>query len=1153
MIAHPRGSVARRPGFALVRETKDSAFQSRLLPFRFSTEQTHVIEMGRATVDSEEVGYFRFHTEGATLLQPLPRDYVFTETIGSFNETTEDITITGTAEGGTTHNFETGDPVVLTAEPTGTAFTVTFTSASARIVLSGGALHFSNIGDTVLFRGAVPSEIQEGKTYFVVDVTLPGELEIAELRGGTSIIFTSSVSSIDMAILGQPKFPTAGARFPLELNTTYYVVRIGGTPSTTIRLAPTRADALAGAVFDWTAADKGTIFDNDFNIHFDYRQGAVAFDPVLGSPYYCFRRPWGVPESRFVLVEDHLDHPPGNAGWWARQSGASSAVTFALNPTNVVTWTDGTHGLTDADPVTFTTTGFLPSGIIAGTVYYVRNKTTTTFQISESVPGPIVILGGSPSGTNTAFANGFYEVPHFYPEAAMFEVNMAQSNDVLTMVHVDRPAAELRRRGATDWILIDVAFNAEVSPPTGLAVVPFSGSGMKVVTLTASLGSTIVTTDSDHTFTEGEKVQVSAVGDIVDGDYVVWGLAAGTLSPVTFLTELRLQELENGNPVTALGTLTNNSRLRASPTAVDWDETYAVTALDDKSEESAASATVLVTNNLLVDGAYNTITWDAVTAAARYRVYKDVNGILGFLGETDAPTTLFVDDNIAPDLSFTPPILDGGLVGGFTVTFALARDLVLKTAHGLEAGTPVIFRSSDVIPNGIELFVTYYVLNPTDDDFQLTTTPTGTLVLPFSAPESGVHNVVFGEFPGAVTYFEQRRVFGGARLRPQDFWLTASSTETDLSYSIPTLDSDRIKNRLAGRERSQIRHAVPIGHLLMLTSSAEYRLTSLDAGPLTPGSLSVRAPTQIGCSTVAPVVANNVILFAADRGGHLREMGFSDRVRDYITGDLSLRASHLFDNKTLVQLAYHQAPNPIVWVVSSGGTLLGLSYIPEEEMAGWHEHDIGSGLIESCAVVAEDDEDRVYIVANRGGTRYVERMGSQCIDDIDDVFFVDSGITYTGTAVTSVFIPHLSGLAVVFLSDGVKGTGTVSALGVLTLPIAATTVQAGLAYGSELRTLPLGMQVAASGRIPDASLGSGRTKNINKVWVRAIDSGAFQVGPSLSSVVTSPTLAAGQLFTGLEPVTIGGEWDEEGQVFILQSDPLPLIIAGLTLEVASGG
>ena len=35
MISHPRGSVARRPGFALVNEVKDSAFKSRLIPFRF--------------------------------------------------------------------------------------------------------------------------------------------------------------------------------------------------------------------------------------------------------------------------------------------------------------------------------------------------------------------------------------------------------------------------------------------------------------------------------------------------------------------------------------------------------------------------------------------------------------------------------------------------------------------------------------------------------------------------------------------------------------------------------------------------------------------------------------------------------------------------------------------------------------------------------------------------------------------------------------------------------------------------------------------------------------------------------------------------------------------------------------------------------------
>ena len=58
-IAKPQGPAENRPGFAFVKEVKDSTKAVRLMSFTFSTVQTMVIEMGNT--------YFRFHTQGATL------------------------------------------------------------------------------------------------------------------------------------------------------------------------------------------------------------------------------------------------------------------------------------------------------------------------------------------------------------------------------------------------------------------------------------------------------------------------------------------------------------------------------------------------------------------------------------------------------------------------------------------------------------------------------------------------------------------------------------------------------------------------------------------------------------------------------------------------------------------------------------------------------------------------------------------------------------------------------------------------------------------------------------------------------------------------------------------------------------------------------
>jgi hypothetical protein len=91
----------------------------------------------------------------------------------------------------------------------------------------------------------------------------------------------------------------------------------------------------------------------------------------------------------------------------------------------------------------------------------------------------------------------------------------------------------------------------------------------------------------------------------------------------------------------------------ASPTSGSLSYKYVVTALSDILEESLASAEVTATNDLATSPNKNTVSWAAVTGASRYNVYKDDNGVHGYIGQT--PDTSFVDDNIEADVLISPP------------------------------------------------------------------------------------------------------------------------------------------------------------------------------------------------------------------------------------------------------------------------------------------------------------------------------------------------------------------------------------------------------------------------------------------------------------------------------------------------------------------
>lgn len=123
----------------------------------------------------------------------------------------------------------------------------------------------------------------------------------------------------------------------------------------------------------------------------------------------------------------------------------------------------------------------------------------------------------------------------------------------------------------------------------------------------------------------------------------------------------------------------------------------------------------------------------------------------------------------------------------------------------------------------------------------------------------------------------------------------------------------------------------------------------------------------------------------------------------------------------------------------------------------------------------------------------------------------------------------------------------------MTLDTPASKVHIGLPITADLQTLPLAIQLR------DGSFGQGRFKNVNKVWLRVFRSSGIFVGPNENALVeakqrsgepydTPPALKSEEIQIVLTPT-----WADSGQLFIRQSDPLPLSIIGATVEVALGG
>lgn len=80
---------------------------------------------------------------------------------------------------------------------------------------------------------------------------------------------------------------------------------------------------------------------------------------------------------------------------------------------------------------------------------------------------------------------------------------------------------------------------------------------------------------------------------------------------------------------------------------------YVVTSVDADGKESVASAPFTINCNYYVTGGRVELAWSPVTGAHYYRIYREVSGIFGFLGQTES--TEIIDEGDNPDTTYTPP------------------------------------------------------------------------------------------------------------------------------------------------------------------------------------------------------------------------------------------------------------------------------------------------------------------------------------------------------------------------------------------------------------------------------------------------------------------------------------------------------------------
>lgn len=812
-----------------------------------------------------------------------------------------------------------------------------------------------------------------------------------------------------------------------------------------------------------------------------------------------------------------------------------------------------------------------------------------------------------------------YEIETPWAAEDIFELHYAQSAEVMTLVHPAYPPKEIRRYSLTDWRLVDVVMTQTLMPPSTVNAArnqtadndPNANKYTQKYVVTALTPERDIESEKSaaasvqaNLFATGTTVQVSwsAVGGA--GFYRVYKLQGGVYGYIGETTELSI--------------IDDNIAPEVGVTPPLWDEAFNTTkgitgvkVLNGGSGYGLRGPIVGVAPGTFTYQHYHGNSQQVHTIRDSLPPYVDARAGGPYEGIEDAmlapayAKAAGTDGYPANALRYPTINTSSGSGGRIELSFFERESgYVAGTKYRYGPETLKLVSSGNYYRPGDTVSARYYagnklvygaeysyplvispnlpVLNVVDETgygARLEPVVEGGSIKSVRIVFGGVNytnprveviadegsgaeiTVTVGQtyaYPAAVGYFEQRRVFAGSNIKPQTVWMTATGTNSNMSYHLPLQDDDRISFTVASKDLNQIQHVIPLQQLLLLTSAAEWRVSPLNSDAITPTSISVRPQSYAGASPVQPVMANSTAIYAASRGGHIREISYNYTAGGYISGDLSLRANELFDGRTISDLAYSKEPFPVVWAVSSSGVLLGMTYVPEQSVGAWFEFGT-QGTFESVAVVQEGDSDAMYCVVSRqvGGKKVktVERMERRGRHARNDDIFLDMAGRYEGAPTTTVSgMTWLAGSSVTVNADGVVYDGVkVSEDGVITLPKAASRVTAGLSYSMELQTMPIVMNAN------DGSLGKGHTKSVNRVWLRLSQSAAPEVGSSFDSMAQQKTRTKEipgmppNLIDGVVEVMPPGKWGEDTSVCVRMSKPLPFTLVSHSAEVAVGG
>lgn len=876
----------------------------------------------------------------------------------------------------------------------------------------------------------------------------------------------------------------------------------------------------------------------------------------------------------------------------------TDTVTITIASPGVVTYT-GDDNWANGDEVSFSTTGSLPTGITAGTTYFVVNYTTDgakKFRIAATSGGADINTSGSQSGVQTAtnVISGWTDASdsggvasitsgnqlklssNGTARALAYQLVTTSSADVEHALRIVVGTGPVALRigstlGGDEYVTeteLDTGEHSISFTPTGSYYIQFvsTTAQQKLITSCTVESAGVVTIATPWTETLLSKVRYDESGDVLfiacDGVSQRKIERRGTRPNARSWSVVNYQSdngpffASNTGPITLTGSATTgNITVTASQPLFRSGHIGGLFSITNfgQSATSTIAAQNTFTDSVLVTGltrsfgisitgdlsAGSTVTLQSSTDDSNW---TDVSGQT-WTDSVMPVSTAYDDTLLNQQIYYRIGIKTGEYSSADSVT------CVLLYNAGSQRGIVRISAVASTLSATAEVITELGGTSATD------------------VWQEGIWSSFQG-YPTSVRLHEGRLWWFGRR------WLIGSVSDDFVSFDETVFGSSGpIVRTLGSGPVDVINWGLSLERLIIGAEGREISVrSSAFETPLTPIDTNLKDVSTQGSAAVEAYELDKNGIFVHRNGIKVYELAAGTDLterKEFATSDLM----ELVPEIALVGIArmdIQRQPDTRIHCVLTDGTVVVGVYSAGEKILSWQTVET-DGLIEDVVIlpaVVNTTEDQVYYLVKRtinsSTVRYLEKWaketecrGSTTSKNLDSHIVV----TNSPASVTVIVGASLEAESVVVWADGSPlldsnndpQTFTVSASPyTITLPIEATNIVVGLAYTGQWKSAKLGTALS----IIQTLLGS--RKKIGQIaFMLAYTSRAgFKFGPAFGDRLDDmPGIEQGKpadsLYTAYdeEMIPFPGTWADDLRLCLQVKAPMPATVMAVAMEI----